>query len=194
VVVFARPDAPFSNLEELAEYAKENRIVYGHPGPASLPHLAMEEFFKKTGITTARSLPFRSAAPGVAALKSGNVDLYAAVSSLINTLGDDGRRQIIAVFDEKRLAKAPNAKTAKEQGFDHSAGITFGFVAPKGIPDTAHQKLSSACEQLSQSPGFVKTLEQQLVRSSYTDGPEFLDFLKSSSDKNRALIKEILAE
>lgn len=180
IFLTAKKDAPFDTLGEMIAYSKEHEgLTYGVPGLGTVAHLTMENLQQETGIKLS-TVPFEGDGDGSAAVRGGHIDLYATGASAVGPLsGDDAK--ILAVFGPKRLGQIPNIPTAVEQGFDFKAGIAFGIAAPKGIDEDALSKLGQACEAVSKSEKFAKTVTALSVSVDYADGPAFHDYLERVS-------------
>src|SRR5499426_4109992 len=63
-VLIAGPQAPFRTFDEFLKFAraKPGNLVYGHPGPASQPHLGMLAVLKAIG-ADGLGVPFQGAGP-----------------------------------------------------------------------------------------------------------------------------------
>ncbi|MCC0079381.1 MAG: tripartite tricarboxylate transporter substrate binding protein [Rhodobacter sp.] len=189
VALFGSSAAPYHNLQELAAYAQDHDIVYGHPGVGTVPHLAMEAFMQAAGIH-ARSVPFNGDGPGTAALRGGHIDLYVAGSPATNVLsGDD--TQVLGVFGNQRLANVPDVATAPEQGYDVTAGVAFGISGPHGIDPQVRQTLTDACHTLSESPEFIESVHNLTAVVDYADGQGFEDYLRQREAVYRELLTSI---
>ncbi|GKY86830.1 Bug family tripartite tricarboxylate transporter substrate binding protein [Sinisalibacter aestuarii] len=186
VALFGRSDAPYTNLQELADYAKDHELVYGHPGVGTVPHLAMESFMLEAGIQV-RSVPFNGDGPGTAALRGGHVDLYVAGSPATNVLSGDDTR-VLGVYGNQRLSNVPDVPTAPEQGYETTAGVAFGISGPKGMDPEVRQTLIDACGTLSESPEFIEVVHNLTAVVDYADGQGFEDYLREREGVYRDLL------
>ena len=112
------PNSKFKSLKEIVDYAREHpgKLTYGSPGPASLPHLAMEKFLLEAKVDITH-VPFKGDAAGVTALMGNHIDLYMAIMS--NVLKKD--LNAVVVFADERVKAAPNISTSIENGFKTTA-------------------------------------------------------------------------
>ena len=176
------PDAPFSSLREVVEYARENpgKLTYGSPGPGSLPHIAMEQFLDEVGVQI-EHVPFQGDGPGVTALLGGHIDMYMAIFSNVPRY----ELNAVAIFADERVAAAPDLPTSIEQGFSTTASWWGGVFGPAGMPDEIRVTLEGACQQTAESPQFgeilgnlgsiprfqgSKAVQQSVIKGSETNG------------------------
>jgi len=186
-----KPDSPFKTLKDVVDYARAhpNELTYGTPGPASLPHLAMEKFLQDTGVQM-KHVPFQGDGPGVTALLGGHVDLYMAIIS--NVTKND--LTAVAVFADERVEAAPDLPTSVEQGFPTTASWWGGVFAPKGIPADAKTKLVDTCRQTAESKRFAETLNNLGTLVQFKDSAGVQKAVEEGSETNKALIDKVLKQ
>ena len=78
-VIVAHPDGPFKLAQDLitAAKAKPGGLIYGHPGKATIPHLAMIEFARLAKVEF-NQVPFKGPAEAIQMTHAGQID-FAAV-------------------------------------------------------------------------------------------------------------------
>ena len=62
-IIVASPSLKASNLKELIETARIEKLTYGMPGPGTTPHLSAEKIFKVLAKVDIPHVPFTGAAP-----------------------------------------------------------------------------------------------------------------------------------
>ena len=134
-VLVARSDAPFSTLPEMIAFARANpsKLNYAHPGSGSSTHLGMEWLNKLAGIDST-PVPYQGAAPALAALLGGQVDVM--FDNLGNVLPNirDHRLKALAVGDAARTALLPDTPAVAEFYPDYQMTAWFAIVAPPNTP------------------------------------------------------------
>jgi tripartite-type tricarboxylate transporter receptor subunit TctC len=134
LVAAVNNDAPFKTAAELVAYAKRypGKLSFASSGNGSAAHLTTEYFKAVTGSFMVH-IPYRGAAPALADLMGGQVQLFFdAASGLLNP-GKTGKVRLIGVASERRLAAAPELPTFIEQGIKGFTGSTWaGMLAPAG--------------------------------------------------------------
>mgnify|MGYP001991635628 CR=1 FL=1 len=188
-VLAVKPGSPFKTLTEVVEYAKEHpgELTYGTPGPGTLPHLQIEQFKRLAGADITH-VPFAGDGPGLTALMGGHIDLYFA---LPNTVTDRDLRAV-AVFSEERVEALPELGTAKEQGYDMTAAVAGGLVAPQGLPEDVRGRLSQACEKATGSEQLNQVLGRVGLNAVYLDQQAFGDLVRDTSKTNGELIRDVI--
>ncbi|MCY1533333.1 hypothetical protein D9M68_686550 [compost metagenome] len=106
-------------------------------------------------------MPFKGATQALPALISGDVDLFFDMVATGMPQADAGKVKVFAITSPTRLATQPKLETLAEQGypaFDLTAW--FSFVAPKGTPAPALEKLQQA---------LAETLQDETVKKRMLD-------------------------
>jgi tripartite-type tricarboxylate transporter receptor subunit TctC len=135
-------DSPLKDVRDLIVAAKQKPGVlnYGHQGPLTIPHLAMEELLL-TASADIKDVPYRGDPLVLSDLIGGRIEVGAVVLGSIG--GQDVR--VLGVFSDTRHSSYPQVPTMREQGFDVSSASFGGIFAPKGTPAPVVAKLADAC-------------------------------------------------
>ena len=163
-VIVVRPDSPLKSAGDLiaAAKAKPGGLNYGHPGIATIPHLAMIEFSRMAAIEF-NQVPFKGPAEAVQMTLAGQID-FAAVP--LPTAAASGLR-MPALFAPIRNPAIPDVPTMKEQGFD-VAPLSFGaLVGPAGLSADITRRLADACRAGAQSDAYVRLAKNAFQPSDY---------------------------
>jgi len=137
------PPLPVKSVPEFIAHAKANpgKISMGSGGIGSPAHIIGEYFKLLTG-TDLTHVPYRGAAPAVADLIGGQIQV--AFTEFATSLGyvRAGNLRALAVTTSKRSELLPDVPTLSEfiPGFEASQWV--GFVAPRGISSTIIDKLN----------------------------------------------------
>jgi tripartite-type tricarboxylate transporter receptor subunit TctC len=153
MVLAVRADSPLQSVADLvkAAQAKPGELNYGHQGPATIPHLAMEEFLDAAKIKIA-GIAYRGD-PGVATdLIGGRLDAASIVQGTASANRE--RIRLLGIFAEERHPAFPDTPTVKEQGYDVSPTSFGGIMAPAGTPDPIVEKLERACEGAAEDEAY----------------------------------------
>ena len=159
-----RPDSPLKSAGDLiaAAKAKPGGLNYGHPGIATIPHLAMIEFSRMAAIEF-NQVPFKGPAEAVQMTLAGQID-FAAVP--LPTAAASGLR-MPALFAPIRNPAIPDVPTMKEQGFD-VAPLSFGaLVGPAGLSADITRRLADACRAGAQSDAYVRLAKNAFQPNDY---------------------------
>ena len=116
-LIVGRKDLPANNLKELVAWLKANpeKATQGTPGVGGFGHIGGVFFQKVTG-TNYQFVPYRGAAPMMAALLAGQVDIVVdtPTTSIPQILG--GAIKGFAVMSKTRLAAVPDVPTVDRGG------------------------------------------------------------------------------
>jgi tripartite-type tricarboxylate transporter receptor subunit TctC len=145
-LIVGRKDLPANNLKELVAWLKANpqKATQGTPGVGGFGHIG-GVFFQKVTDTNYQFVPYRGAAPMVAALLAGQVDMIVdtPTTSIPQILG--GTFKGFAVMSKTRLAAVPDLPTVDEAGAPGLYLLQWNAVwAPKGTPADIVTKLNKA--------------------------------------------------
>jgi len=185
-VIVARPDSPLKSAGDLvaAAKAKPGGLNYGHPGIATIPHLAMIEFANMAGVEF-NQVPFKGPSEAVQMTLAGQLD-FAAVP--LPTAAASGLR-MPGLFAPARNPAIPDVRTMKEQGFD-VAPLSFGaLVAPAGLPAEIKRKLAEACRVSARSEAYVRLAKNAFQPDDYYGDSDTLasNLARDVAEKKRLL-------
>jgi len=184
-----RPDSPIKTVGDLVAMAKQRpgALNYGHQGPLTIPHLAMEEFLQAAGIAIA-DIPFRGEPLVITDLIGGR--LHVASIVLGSAAGQNIR--LIGVFDETRHPAFPNVPTVKEQGYDVSPASFGGLLAPAATPAPIIDKLAGACAGAARDEAY-QTVAKRAAQPAdyYADADAFRERLERDIERKAAVLARV---
>ena len=159
-LIVGRKDLPANNLKELIAWLKANpeKATQGTPGVGGFGHIGGVFFQTVTG-TKYQFVPYRGAAPMMAALLAGQVDFIVdtPTTSIPQILG--GAIKGFAVMSQTRLAAIPDVPTVDEAGTPGLDLLQWNAVwAPKGTPGEIVTKLNKAIVQTMADPSVRRKL------------------------------------
>jgi len=142
-VLVVNPSLPASNVAELIAYAKANpgKINFGSPGIGSTGQLAAELFKAMAGVDLVH-VPYRGAAPAMADLMAGHVQVV--FDSMVSVLPhvEGGRVRALAVTSKARSPLLPDLPAIAETLPGYEAIIWFGVGVPRGTPPEVIARLN----------------------------------------------------
>lgn len=160
--LIARKGIPVQTVLDLQNYAKANagRITVATSGIGSNSHLCAMALQRALGVQIFY-VPYKGAAPALADLVAGQVDLFC--DQLVVTLPQTsaGRANMVGITTQNRIKAAPQLPTLHEQGlrgFDVS--MWNGIYAPKGAPTEVINKLNVALKIALRDPGLIQQMER----------------------------------
>ena len=127
------PNVPAADVNGFIAYAKRNpgKLNFSSWGNGSLSQIAMEQL-KQSAEIDLLHVPFKGAAPAMAALVTQTVHAFIAPLSLAVPYSADGRVKMIAVTSAKRQDVAPKVPTLIEQGIPVDIAGWNIWTAPAG--------------------------------------------------------------
>jgi tripartite-type tricarboxylate transporter receptor subunit TctC len=192
MIVVARTDLPYKNLQEMVTYAKANpdKINRGSPGAGIISNLAPLMFEKLAGIRTTH-VPFNGDAQALQALLSGSIDIDGTSITASLPHVQSGKMRVLGVMDSKRLPQVPNAPTFKEAGYDLEAYAWYTLVAPAGTPREAIDRLNRAINQIVKREDFITRARAMGMEPRGGTPEELGRYIKSEFDRWVPLLKSL---
>ena len=192
-VLVANKEQPFNNLKEMVVFAKANpdKLAYGTPGVATVPHLAAELLQMQSGIKLLH-VPFKGATQQIQDLIGGSTQLDFQ-SSLVVALPQIQAEKIkpLVVLSAKRSPQLPDVPTAAESGYPKLVvSPWFGLGAPAGVPKAIINKIHAAIVKGLNT----KEVQEKFANIGATVQPskspaEFSAYIKTEYDKWGQVIK-----
>lgn len=180
MLLITQPDLAGGTLESLIDFGQKNpgRLNFSSSGEGGAPHLAGELFKIHTDIDMTH-IPYGGAAPAIADIASGEVEMtfttYVSARSMLTA----ERLNALAVASKERLRVLPDLPTFEEKGFeDFEVGTMFGLLAPAGTPESVIQTLYDSIRNAASSPDFenkIVELGANLVTNTPSDYDEYLE-------------------
>ena len=156
LVLLLHPSVKANNVKELIAFAKANpgRLTVASAGAGTINHLAAELFKKMAGVYIVH-VPYRGAAPALADLIGGQVDMMIdGIASAIPHIRT-GKLRGIATSGAKRSDALPELPTIAEAGLPgFEATFFFGLLAPAGTPREVIQRLNAEATKGANTPEF----------------------------------------
>ncbi len=163
-VLIATPNAPFSNMKELVEFARKNpgKLDYASLGVGSHPHIAVEYWARQLDIKI-NHIPY-TGNPAIDVM-AGTVSVFLEGSGTAVPRVQSGGVKALAVTGGSRIAALPNVGTINEYkaGLDEDGiiGSTWhGFFARRGTPDSFVTELNKQLAKIAQDGDTIKRLNE----------------------------------
>lgn len=164
----ARGDAPYSDLKELAEYAKENEVRLAHWGIAAVPTLIAMNYADKAGFEW-QETAYDQLNPLLVA--QGDADVITFSTPALTDYLESGEMKLLAGMVPDRLPAYPDVPNVAEQGYGPAFSVWFGAFVPKGTDPEIIGKLSEAMFSAMEDPEVQQVIENVGVVPE-SDGPE----------------------
>lgn len=184
-------DSQYQDLRDYVADAKKrpNQITLGNAGSGGGTHLVGLAFQKYAKIQL-NNIPHEGGGPAFTNLMGKHINSAIGSSPEGIPQALAGQLRILGIFADQRLAKFPNVKTAKEQGFDFEGTMWRGIMAPKGTPQEIIDKLDNIFKQCMNDPDFVKNAEGMMWPLKYRGSKEFAQFMRQEEQRYKDLIIE----
>jgi tripartite-type tricarboxylate transporter receptor subunit TctC len=190
-VIVVTPKLPVNDLKGLVSYMKVNpgRLNYGSAGNGSSHHLA-GELFKMQTKTFITHIPYRGAAPALADLMAGQVDImFDGLGSSAQHI-KSGKIKALAVASEKRVPAFPNLPTATEAGVPgYVVSTWYGLWAPKDTPKEIVDKMTAEVTKAINSPELKDIWMNNGSETPNLTGDNFGKFVSEDIKRWAAVVK-----
>jgi tripartite-type tricarboxylate transporter receptor subunit TctC len=193
LVLVGAPSTKANSTAELLTQLKQNpgKLSYASSGNASLPHLA-GELFKQQSATFAVHIPYRGAAPMIADLMGGQVDLGLLVLSSAVSPIKAGRLKAYGTSESKRTTALPNtpalAETKGLEQFDIS--VFFALFVPAQTPATIKAKLSQELSAVLADPGVSAKLTEAGFNVKALDAKAAQTYIAQQEQTYKSIIEK----
>jgi tripartite-type tricarboxylate transporter receptor subunit TctC len=181
---------PATNLAEFVAHVKANpgKLNYATAGIGGNIHLNTALFIARAGLDMV-SVPYKSGAPAMAGLASGEVEMYFGNASELMAHTDSKQIRIIAISTLKRIPQLPNVPTVAETypGFDTSSWN--GFFAPTGTPAPVVDLIARHVIDAAKQPAIIERLNKLAILPFGTTQDEFKATIERSRIANREAMK-----
>lgn len=192
-VMAVNMDVPAKSVAELIAYAKQNpgKATFSSSGVGNPQQLTGELFNKMAGVQI-RHVPYKGAAPQLAALAGKEVTLTYVSIGAAKPFIDGQRIRPIGVTSATRVAALPDVPAIAEHpalaGFE--LVNFFGFFGPAGMPDPVLKRLNATAVQIMKMPELAARFRGLGFEPAPNSPEEFRQFIRSESAKFGRIIVE----
>jgi len=169
-VLLAHPSAGASNLPGLVEAArrKPGALTFASAGNASPGHLCGEMLKKAAGIDLTH-VPYKGAAPALAAVLAGEVSLFCAPIPAGLPHVRSGKLKALATTGEGPAAQMPDVKTIAESFPGVAVTVWYGVFAPARTPAALAATIRGDLRRVFDDPATKARYEAAGVDSVWMD-------------------------
>ena len=182
-------DERFSDIDELMEYAKENRLTASSTGVGSDDHYSSLTLNDQYA-TKFEAVHSDGAAANITSVLGENIDVLFANVGELKPLHDDGRLKVVAVMDDRdrRSEYLPDVPTLSEAGY---SGVyswsSRGLAGPAGLDPAAREKLVGAFRRAVEKKGHLDKLAKQGLEVDYRAPDAYQEMLKRDEERTKKL-------
>ncbi len=195
LVICTPSSLPVKSGPEFLAYARAHpgKINFGSSGNGTSSHLA-SELFRSMGNLDMVHIPYKGAAPSIADLMSGQVQMMFSSALSMVSLVQSGRLRGLGVSSTKRLQVLPDVPTVAEFLPGYELSPWFGIWVPAKTSDAIVSRLNTE---------IVRALERSDVKEFYgrqgalaiSNTPEeFGRFIQAEAKKWQSLVKRVSAK
>ena len=151
---------PIHNLKELIAYCKQRPGIFkwGSFGSGSTPHMYLEWFQAKTGISV-NHIPYKGPAQLQLAMVAGEIDATNMGPANIERYQAQGKVRMIAVAAGKKRSRfLGNTPSFQQQGFDIDFRNWLAIVFPPKTPTELAQRWNTEINKLLNDPAWVSKI------------------------------------
>jgi tripartite-type tricarboxylate transporter receptor subunit TctC len=159
--VAVHKSVPVSNIQELIEYARKNKVSFGSWAPGSGAHIVCAKLNELYDVKM-EIVHYKGEGPMWVDMGSGSLQVAMGSYQALKPLLANGTIKVIALPARRRNAKFPDLPTMSEQGFTHAAFSQFGWLglfAPAGTPMDIVRRMSALWVEAADSEGGKKMYE-----------------------------------
>ena len=193
-ILVTNPKVPANNAKEFIDYLRKGPkdFTWGVGGVGTPGHLALEKFDRFLGVKTDK-VAYKGNGPAVAALLSGEVSAMFASPASAQQFVASGQLKALASLSSEPAGGLPTLASAGFSGFEASSW--FGIWGPKDLPLDLATRIHSLVVQALAAP----EVKSKLTAGGIIPVPsksvrDFADYVKSETDTNRELVKDLKLE
>jgi tripartite-type tricarboxylate transporter receptor subunit TctC len=190
-MVAVNPRLPINSIQELIAYARANpgRLNYGSAGAGGANHMLGVLFMMRTGVELTH-VPYRGAAPALADLIAGNIQIVFDSFSGIIPAVRAGQVRALAVTSPQRWPLAPEYPTVQEQGVpDYDLPSFSAVMGPAGIPEPIVRRMNEVVNAALRTPVLVERLAANGNAPFPSTPSEFASLMRTQRARWQELVR-----
>lgn len=190
-VLVVHPKVAANTIQELVAFAKANpdKLNYASQGSGGTAHLSAELFKSMAGVKLVH-IPYKGAAPAVADLLAGQVDMmFENIASALPHVRA-GKMKMLGVGTEKRIDVVANVPAIAEVLPGYQAVAWFGVVAPPKTPAAIAAKISADMAAVLKEPEIVKRLTDRSATPVGGTPEQTAQFIKAEAQRWGKVVRE----
>ena len=155
-VIASMGNTPYSTMQELADYAKENDVVLGHFGDVLTPTQVTKALAKNMGFEWSADAAFD--ALDCNTLASGDADVINTTLQLILPCID--QVNVLVAITGERIARVPDTPTIAEVDDSLDIALWNGLFVHKDTPADVREKIAAVASETVMSERARKLAEE----------------------------------
>ena len=186
---FTGANAPYSTLDELVAYAKEQGRPIKGASQLALDRLVMQYIANQRGVEFI-PVPVQGGSGSVQAVMSGDVDVAFSGGSWAPIVEAGDAKALFAASYEP-LKMAPDLVTMKDLGFDFGTTAFIPLYAPAGTPEDVIQKIAAAAKAGVEGEMAQNVGEQRFMDMTFRGPEEAEQLLQKEHEVYQELVKSV---
>jgi tripartite-type tricarboxylate transporter receptor subunit TctC len=191
-ILVARPTLPAKSVKELIALLKANpgKFNFASAGAGTVGHMA-GELFKEMADVDIVHVPYKGAAPAMADLLGGRVDIFFDTIASALPHVEAGKLRVLGISSAKGSPLLPDVPTIAQAGLPgFDANPSFGVFAPAGTPKSVIDKISKEIGRVLNEPDARKRLEGIGMEIATGSPDHFGSYMRDQSAKWTKLIHD----
>ncbi len=184
-------EGPIKSVADLVAYAKANpgKFTYGSTGTGTSPHLAVEEFAQRAGITL-NHIPFKGNADNMQAILGGHTMAASDATGWAPHVAS-GKLRLIATYGSKRTKRWPEVPTLNELGYKTVSDSPFGVCGPKGMDPALTRTLHDAFRKTLEDPAVLAMFDKFDQTIIYMGTEQYTKWARETFQAEKATIERL---
>ena len=186
------PSVPVSSVEELVAYAKARpgELNFGSSGNGSPQHLGATLFQMLTG-TKMNHVPYKGAAPAVADLLPGRIQVWIGAANTLLPHIKEGKLRLLGSTAPARFPNLGDVPTIAEAGVPgYALDPWLGLFMPARVSADIISKVNAEVVRILKVPELKSRLASQGIEIVTNSPAEFARFIREDNAKWGKLIRE----
>lgn len=190
LVFVASPSAPFSDMDGMIEYAKNNDdFRYSSDNVNGWTYVAFKALEAATGVPM-QGIEFGGGGPAVANILGGNTMAYAGAPSVVGEHIKSGALVALCAAGNERAPTLPDVPTCTEIGHEVVWQVWLGALVHKDTPADRVAFLRTAFAELVEDSGFQRLMARINTDVKFLGGEDWAPELEAE----QARLLEIYAK
>ncbi|UJW80069.1 4-oxalomesaconate tautomerase [Hydrogenophaga sp. SL48] len=183
---------PVNSVAELVRLLRDapTPLAYASAGEGTVPHFAAELFQLQTG-TRLKRVDFAGAAPAIADVANGLVQLMFPSLFTAQPYLRSGRLKALAVAGNERLPAWPEVPTLMEAGVP-GVSLTqwYALFAPARTPHAVTRQLNTALNTVLKDPDVVARMQADGAQVQASTPGELHDLLLAEGERWQSVVRQ----
>jgi tripartite-type tricarboxylate transporter receptor subunit TctC len=190
-LLVVHPSVPANSVADLIAYAKAKpgELNHGSSGNGSPQHLGAAMFQLMTG-TKMNHVPYKGAAPAVADLLPGRIQVWIGAANTLLPHIKEGKLKLLASSAPKRFPNLGDTPTIAETVPGYGLDPWLGLFVPAKTPMEVVQKIHAETTKIVNAPDLKSKLAAQGIMIETNSSAEFARAIREDNARWGKVIRE----